>query len=706
MTLVLLLLLVLSVSSSLQAEILDEEVLKRIETLKASQDRGAIRELIHLYMDKEMYEKAISTINEAIKDRPSDVSLWLNLADAYQKKGDLVSALATYEKFQKKFPDYSSIQSKVFQLYKDLDMVEEVISSLEEKITREPANLAALKSLGEFSSWLGDTAKAIQAYQKTSSLDPKDITIKRTLAKLYRQAQRYEEALAIYQHLLELRPQETQYYQEMGNLYAEQGKFEEASQVWQGIIRVNPQNIYHYRLLAQTYLDWSKLDEAIASYLRARLIRPNQGVFARELAELYQLKGEKEEAISEYLNHLETGGGELEWVEEKLAELDLERAINRLEEKGQKGSIAVNEIQLLANLHLRASHPDRTISGYEEIFRRKPDQGELFFFLARRLEEAGFKEMALDTYQRLITRFPGKKIAGRAGLAAGRILVELKQYQPAQKTLWQIVNNYEQSPEHMEALFLIGEIHLAHLNDPEQARKVYQVFLGDYPATPLAPAAQIKIGDCYLREGKITLARDAYAKIANKPFDQALLAEAGFKIADSYYFAGEFEEAKKAYQAFINSYPRSNQVNDALARLRLIGEGSEEELKFYQKAEWSSLKGEFEPAESGYRRIIAGDSASNLKDDALFALASLYLKRGDKSRSVEMFRKIADEYPESWQAPAAQNEIASLYAGEGDYEAAVKAYLSLIKTYPNTSWAVLAQGEINKLREKRELHRN
>ncbi|MEW5768343.1 MAG: tetratricopeptide repeat protein [bacterium] len=705
MTLVLLLLLVLSAAFPLQAEVRDEEVLKRIETLKARQDRGAISELIHLYMDQEMYEEAVSAINKALKDRPEDMGLWLNLGEAYQKKGDLVSALATYEEFQKKFPGYSSLQPKIFQLYKDLDMVEKVVSSLEEKIVREPANLAALKSLGELHAWLGDTAKAIGAYQKAASLDPKDITIKRTLAKLYRQAQRYEEALAIYQDLLKLRSNETYYYQEMGNLYAEQGKFEEASQAWEGIIRIDPQNIYHYQLLARAYLDWGKLDEALASYLRARSIRPNQGIFARELAELYQLKGEKEEAISEYLNHLGTGGGELEWVEEKLAELDLERAINRLEEKGQKGSMAANEIQLLANLHLKASHPDKTISGYEEVFSRKPDQGELFLSLAGRLAEARFKEKALDTYQRLIARFPGKKTARRAGLAAGRILIDLGQYETAQKTLWQIVNQSEQSPEHMEALFLIGDIQLTHLNDPKQARKVYQVFLGDYPATPLAVKAQIKIGDCYLREGKIALAREAYEKIVNRPLDQAPLAEAGFKIADSYYWAGEFEQAKKAYQAFINSYPRSNEVNNALSRLRLMGEGSEEELKFYQEAEWSSLKGEFEPAESSYQRIITADSPSNLKDDALFALASLYLKRGDKSRSVEMFRKIADEYPESWHAPAAQNEIASLYSREGDDKAAVKEYLSLIKAYPDTSWAVLAQGEINKLREKREPQR-
>ncbi|MDI6794586.1 MAG: tetratricopeptide repeat protein [bacterium] len=702
MTLLLLFLLILSSLSPLQAEALDEGILKHIETLKARRDMGAARELIHLYMDNERYDEAISTIKETIKNHSGDISLWLNLGEAYQKKGDLTSALTTYEEFLKKFPGYTSIQPRIFQLYKDLDMVEKVISSLEDEISREPSNLAALKSLGEFTSWLGDTTKAIGAYQKASSLAPKDIEIKRTLAQLYRQVQRYEEALAIYQRLLELSSRETYYYREIGNLYAEQGKFDEAGKAWEGIVRINPQNIYHYQMLAQAYLDWGKLDEAIASYLRARPIQPNQAVFARELAELYQLQGKTEKAIPEYLNHLRAERGNLGWVEEKLAELGLERAINWLEEKSKEVSGTTNEIQLLANLHLRASHPDKAISGYEVLFRQRPDQGGLFLSLAGRLEEAGFKQQALNVYRRVITQFSGRKTAATAGLASGRILIDSGQYQAAQKNLEEIVNNYEESPEHMEALFLMGEIYLDHLNDFQQARKIYQVFSGDYPTSDLAPIARIKIGDCYLREGKIDLAREEYEKVSKKPLDQVNASEAGFKMADSYYFAGDFEQAQRAYQAFISSHPRSDRVNDALNRLRLIGEGTKEDLDVYREAEMLFLKGEFEPAASGYRRIISADSPSNLKDDALFALASLYLKSGDKAQAREMLQKITGDYPKSRLAPTAQNEIASLYSREGDYKAAVKVYLSLIKTYPDTSWAVLAQGEINKLRQKRE----
>ncbi len=65
-----------------------------------------------------------------------------------------------------------------------------------------------------------------------------------------------------------------------------------------------------------------------------------------------------------------------------------------------------------------------------------------------------------------------------------------------------------------------------------------------------------------------------------------------------------------------------------------------------------TLKGDLPKAISFFEQVVSG-SAAGLKGDALFNLGLLYAQTGQQAKSVESFKRISDEYPESFYAEMA-----------------------------------------------------
>jgi len=68
-----------------------------------------------------------------------------------------------------------------------------------------------------------------------------------------------------------------------------------------------------------------------------------------------------------------------------------------------------------------------------------------------------------------------------------------------------------------------------------------------------------------------------------------------------------------------------------------------------------TLKGDLQKAIPYFEQVVSGPVAG-VKSDALFNLGLLYAKTGQKSKSVESFKRIRDDYPDSFYAEMAGGE--------------------------------------------------
>ena len=78
------------------------------------------------YLNKGIYDAAISRFKEASRDQPGLAEPWRLLGEAYEKKHAYSNAVAAYKKYLEIFPDA-----------KDAEKVTKTVSDLEEKIGKK-----------------------------------------------------------------------------------------------------------------------------------------------------------------------------------------------------------------------------------------------------------------------------------------------------------------------------------------------------------------------------------------------------------------------------------------------------------------------------------------------------------------------------------------------------------------------------------------
>lgn len=99
----------------------------------------------------------------------------------------------------------------------------------------------------------------------------------------------------------------------------------------------------------------------------------------------------------------------------------------------------------------------------------------------------------------------------------------------------------------------------------------FQGFIQAFPRLPQAADAQYNIGMSYFNQSKWAEARDAFQKtIADYPQATDRVAEAYFKLGQSFERLNQVDNAKRAYETLIQKFPTSfssNQARQNLARL-------------------------------------------------------------------------------------------------------------------------------------------
>ena len=107
------------------------------------------------------------------------------------------------------------------------------------------------------------------------------------------------------------------------------------------------------------------------------------------------------------------------------------------------------------------------------------------------------------------------------------------------------------------------------------------------------------------------------------------------------YAAGQPDQAIRLYDT-----ARSDFSDDPLCRAMIvIGLGYA-----------YSLKGDLQKAISCFEQVVSG-TVAGFKGDALFNLGLLYAQTGQKAKSIESFKRISDEYPESFYAEMAGGKV-------------------------------------------------
>jgi TolA-binding protein len=162
------------------------------------------------------------------------------------------------------------------------------------------------------------------------------------------------------------------------------------------------------------------------------------------------------------------------------------------------------------------------------------------------------------------------------------------------------------------------------------------------------------------------LNQEAFAQVTSPPSTPSITEEQDYAFAYGLYKDGLFQMATQQFERFIQHYPTSARLPDAL----------------FLKAECLFQDGHYDIAAKELSSFLRQFSSSNLADDASLRLGDAYLKLDRSDDAIVAYKAVLDNYARGNIAGEAAYWIGEAYLKSGDYDNAIKYYTLSYENYP------------------------
>jgi tetratricopeptide (TPR) repeat protein len=402
----------------------------------------------------------------------------------------------------------------------------------------------------------------------------------------------------------------------------------------------------------------------------------------------------------------------------------------------------------LGNAHKRLSHHDEAVTYFRRVVEEAP--GERLRSLAQyqiittRYQQEAF-DQSVEESQRLLDLFPGSQYVERAYYNMGWAHYRAERYEQAVEAFSRQLENFPQGDYAARAQYQIAQSYY-DAEDYDPAIEGYQAVIDRY--TPeefseqewsqallgrlrkrsqtessvlkgqeeqslveLSAKAQLQIGECHNKEGRLEEAIGAYRKVAenflpltdlvelaylkmaetafemdgleaavkiyreglDKNTDRKFQAKMQYKIAKLYFQHDEFVRAAEEYQIFIDGYAEEGPSIGFSPDQARYSVG----LSYYQAKR-------YEQAIEAYQRVPEMHPDSYMVGNALYGIGLSHQMLENREQSETVYRRVVEELPDHDHAPLALLQLARLLGEQERYEEARESYQALLETYPES----------------------
>lgn len=221
------------------------------------------------------------------------------------------------------------------------------------------------------------------------------------------------------------------------------------------------------------------------------------------------------------------------------------------------------------------------------------------------------------------------------------------------------------------------------------------------PKEQASPGELLVIGEEDLRAERYEEAREAFKRLLQEYPDSEHRRTALLRLADTYYQAEEYIEAKLQYAEYVRLYPLSAGTPKAYYFLAMSD--------YRQNAEIDQDSSPAEEALGNFQTLLkrfpgsrhAADAKRKTKElrehlagHALF-IANFYFRTGLRVSAIPRYREIIRDFEDIPLVRAeAMFQLGESYRIEESLEKAGEAYLSLLKSYPGDEYAAPARDRL------------
>lgn len=205
-------------------------------------------------MQLEEYDKAVTALQRASEEKPEDIKINYNLAQAYQKAGQYDKAEEAYGMLAQLNPQDANVYySTVLRMYDEAGMQDRAIESAKKLIELNPDSEINIYNLGI----------------------------------MYMKLERFDEAIQTFQDVLAIRPDYAYAYYNIGFCYSRKKKQRESIEAFEKFVELDPENADGWFNVGVGYMVLKQFSKALKPLQKAVELRPGHGVALYNLAITY-----------------------------------------------------------------------------------------------------------------------------------------------------------------------------------------------------------------------------------------------------------------------------------------------------------------------------------------------------------------------------------------------------------------------------------
>jgi serine/threonine-protein kinase len=288
------------------------------------------------------------------------------------------------------------------------DNLERSIKLFQGAIRRDPRFARAHAGLGE-AYWRKYQAsrdekwavEARDAVNEALRLDPNDVSVRVSLAAVYRARGRSAQAVEELQKVIVSRPESDDAHRQLGQLLVEAGRLEEGLQEMNAAIRLRPDYWGHHHTLGAAYYGAGRYGDAVAAFRRVTELQPDNGWGFHMLATSYHALNDTANAKRNYLHAIRLGTpnahGNLGIL--YLDEGDVARALEQFQAAVQLAPDSARNQHNLGDAFARLGDTGRATAAYRQAARLSADEVRVDPRNAPALAVLGIVEAKLGQYR-------------------------------------------------------------------------------------------------------------------------------------------------------------------------------------------------------------------------------------------------------------------------------------------------------------------
>jgi tetratricopeptide (TPR) repeat protein len=242
-------------------------------------------------------EKAIVSLENALKLQPNHVEINFDLGNSYQHIKNFTSAIRCYEQVHKINPQHIEAFINKGVALKEMGQINESIESFNTALNIDPKNDNAWCNLGLSYHILGRFELSLECYEKALAINTNSIETYVNRADTLNHLKRFSEALHDCENAISINPRTFQAYTNLGNTHKLMGNLNEAEKSYKKALSLNPIDPVSLNNLGFVLRELRQEDEAIKYFKLCIDLHSNNEKLYLNLIECLESKKQYEEAL-------------------------------------------------------------------------------------------------------------------------------------------------------------------------------------------------------------------------------------------------------------------------------------------------------------------------------------------------------------------------------------------------------------------------